>query len=76
MINLNFPSPAVEGMEYMGENGIAYIFDGAKWVVDTRESYNIQYWSRNDPVQELSPRYKDDTILFAALGVDRLGDLP
>ena len=76
MTNLNFPSPATEGMLYMGENGVAYVYDGTKWIVDESDNFNIQYWSRNDPLQELSPRYFDDTILFTALGVDRLGDLP
>lgn len=76
MNDLNFPSPATEGMTFMGENGVAYVFDGVKWIVDSTDNFNIQYWARQDSLQELSPRYFDDTILFTALGVDRLGDLP
>jgi hypothetical protein len=76
MTNLNFPSPPIEGMPFMGENGVAYVYDGTKWVVDTSDANNIQYWSRNDPLEELQPRYFEDTILFTALGVDRLEDLP
>ena len=76
MTNLNFPSPATEGMPFLGENGVAYIFDGTKWIVDNSDNNTIQYWARNDTLQELSPRYFQDTVLFSALGVDRLGDLP
>ena len=76
MANLNFPSPPIEGVPFMAPNGVSYVYDGTKWVVDVTESNNIQYWTRNDPLQELSPRYFGDMVLFSALGVNRLADLP
>ena len=35
MSALNFPSGAVTGDQYTGDNGSVYVFDGVKWVGDT-----------------------------------------
>jgi len=32
MSALNFPSGAVNGDRYTGDNGSIYVFDGVKWV--------------------------------------------
>jgi hypothetical protein len=40
MTILNFPSPSAVGQRFLAQNGVAYEWDGEKWVAQGSTSYN------------------------------------
>lgn len=66
MTVLTFPSNPIEGQQYAAPNGIQYVFDGVKWIVETTSSSSSAV--TNSTQDRVAPMFVDGThsgITFA-----------
>ena len=73
---VDFPNNPTPNRKFDAPNGVTYIWDGVKWTLDVNSEDVVNYWSRNAITEDLQPRSFNDTIVFSALAVDKLQDLP
>ena len=75
-MQIDFPNNPVLNEVFAAENGVNYIWDGVKWTLKIEASDLLNLWARSPVQEELYPRNFDDTILFTALAINKLADLP
>ena len=73
---IDFPYPVAPDTVFDAPNGIQYVFDGTKWTLKNNAEDIINYWTRNALTADLAPKSFNDTIVFSALAIDKLGTLP
>ena len=63
MANVNFPNSPTLNQSYLGENGVAYLWDGEKWriYVDS-DAAQANLWARNIGTATVYPSNAGDDV--------------
>ena len=75
-MSVDFPNNPTVDRRFDAPNGVSYVWDGVKWTLKVETKDVVNYWTRNVIAESLQPKSFEDTIVFSALAVDKLQDLP
>ena len=73
--NVTFPDNPLTNQAWTAENGITYVWDGVKWVLQISSDELLNYWERDSVRSKLYPRNFSDILQFSVLDIDSLGTL-
>ena len=62
MAAIDMPNSPTPGDSYLADNGINYVWDGEKWIVENDASSGINLWDRDTSLGNLTPIYNGDGV--------------